>query len=52
METGTGKIGMGKTERRGGKGRSRKKEGREGHKEEERENNGDKESGRGMENMG
>jgi len=46
VETGAGKIGIGKAERRGSKGRSRKEETEKG------EDDGSKESGRRMEDMG
>ena len=54
VETSAGKIGMGKAERRGSKGRSRKEEGRKGQEEEieKGEDNGSKESGKEMEDMG
>ena len=53
VEASVGKIGIGETERRGSKERSRKEEGREGQEEktEKGEDNGSKEGGRRMGNM-
>ena len=54
METCTREIGVGKAERRGSKGRSREKERikEEEEETEKRENDGNKESSRGMGDMG
>ena len=54
VETCTREIGVGKVERRGSKGRSREKERikEEEEETEKRENDGNKESSRGMGDMG
>ena len=54
VETGTGKIRVGETERRRSKGRSGEKERRKGKEEEteKRKNDGNKESSREMGDMG
>ena len=54
METSAGKTGIGKAERRGSKGRSREEKGRKGQEEETEKgkDNGSKESGRRMGDMG
>jgi len=53
VEASTRKIGVGETERRGSKGRSRKEEGRKGQEETKKgEDDGSKEGGREMGNMG
>jgi len=54
VEASTRKIGVGKTERRGSKGRSREEKGRKGQEEETEkgEDDGSEEGGRGMGNIG
>jgi len=54
VKASTRKIGVGEIERRGSKGRSRKEKGRKGQEEktEKGEDDGSKEGGRGMGNMG